>query len=694
MARKFVIPIWRGLPAVRLLFAFAPGIYLQWQYKLPPFPLWLCGGISVLFFLILRLPAPAIRYRWRAAAGFLLCICLFCAGALLTWYKNPHYHPLSIQQLYTGAETLELILQDATVQRPNSWKALARINRLLSHNKKQQAHGLLWIYFARDSSFNGLPAGSLLLTHAIPQPVTSTGNPGAFDYARYSLFNGVTHQLYLQPDDYVLIPGNYNTRFSQWLIRCRNWIIHTLEKYIPGKKEAGLAEALLIGYKDNLDRELVQSYTNTGIVHIIAISGLHLGLIYWLLQKACAFLPRHGRWRWFSPLLQIAALWIFSLLAGAQASVLRSAVMFTILILGESLSRKHAIYNSLALAAFLLLCYQPYWLWDIGFQLSFLAVASLILFMQPVYQLFYIKWKPLDLIWKMCAVTLAAQLLTLPICLYQFHQFPNYFLVANLLIVPLSSLILMGEILLCLAALLPAAATVLGSALNWLIWLMNETVQYIERLPYALTHRIQLTVTEAACLMLILVLMAVAWLKKSRYYTWLTVCSCIGLWGLLRYSHIERQRQQLFIVYNSPRAVVLDFINGTRYSSWYDTSGAGNLSYYLDGSRALFNAGPADTVAGLKWKQHCISWRGQRIWIAGQQPLPSADSMHAIDILVLASRADSSLQHLIQPGRLKQVIATSTLSNRVVEQWRRYCRHHSIAFHAVKTDGAFVMKQR
>lgn len=694
MARKFVIPIWRGLPAVRLLFAFAPGIYLQWQYKLPPFPLWLCGGISALFFLILRLPAPAIRYRWRAAAGFLLCICLFCAGALLTWYKNPHYHPLSIQQLYTGAETLELILQDATVQRPNSWKALARINRLLSHNKKQQAHGLLWIYFARDSSFNGLPAGSLLLTHAIPQPVTSTGNPGAFDYARYSLFNGVTHQLYLQPDDYVLIPGNYNTRFSQWLIRCRNWIIHTLEKYIPGKKEAGLAEALLIGYKDNLDRELVQSYTNTGIVHIIAISGLHLGLIYWLLQKACAFLPRHGRWRWFSPLLQIAALWIFSLLAGAQASVLRSAVMFTILILGESLSRKHAIYNSLALAAFLLLCYQPYWLWDIGFQLSFLAVASLILFMQPVYQLIYIKWKPLDLIWKMCAVTLAAQLLTLPVCLYQFHQFPNYFLVANLLIVPLSSLILMGEILLCLAALLPAAATVLGSALNWLIWLMNETVQYIERLPYALTHRIQLTVTEAACLMLILVLMAVAWLKKSRYYTWLTVCSCIGLWGLLRYSHIERQRQQLFIVYNSPRAVVLDFINGTRYSSWYDTSGAGNLSYYLDGSRALFNAGPADTVAGLKWKQHCISWRGQRIWIAGQQPLPSADSMHAIDILVLASRADSSLQHLIQPGRLKQVIATSTLSNRVVEQWRRYCRHHSIAFHAVKTDGAFVMKQR
>ncbi|MFT3678495.1 MAG: ComEC/Rec2 family competence protein [Chitinophagaceae bacterium] len=694
MARKFVIPVWRGLPAIRLLLPFALGIYLQWQYKLPPLPLWLCAAMSILLFFIFRLLAAATRYRWRAVAGCLLCTALFCTGALLTWYKNPLHHPLSIQKVYTGTETLELILETPAVQRPNSWKAQARMTRLIAHNKMQQAHGLLWIYFVRDSSFTGLPAGTLLLTRATPQPVTGTGNPGAFDYARYSLFNGITHQLYLQPGDYICIPGNYNTRFSQWLTRWRNWIIQTLEKYIPGKKEAGLAEALLIGYKDNLDRELVQSYTNTGIVHIIAISGLHLGLIYWLLQKACTVLPQRGRWRWLSPLLQITALWIFSLLAGAQASVLRSAVMFTILILGQSISRKHAIYNSLALAAFLLLCYQPYWLWDIGFQLSFLAVASLILFMQPIYQLIYLKWKAFDLIWKMCAVTLAAQLLTLPICLYQFHQFPNYFLIANLLIVPLSSLILIGEILLCLAALLPAAAAVAGTTLSWLIWLMNETVQYIERLPYALTRSIQLTAMEAAGLMLLLVLAAMAWLKRSRYYTWLTACSCIGLWGLLRYSQAERQRQQLFIVYNSPRAVVMDFVNGHRYTSWYDTTGAGSLSYYLDGSRALFNARPVPAIEGLKWRQQCIAWRGQRIWVVSRQSLQPADSIYPVDILVLASGADSSLQHRIPAGRLKQVIAASTLSNRVMEQWRRYCRLHSIAFHAVKTDGAFVMKQR
>lgn len=694
MARKFILPLWRGLPATRLLLPFALGIYLQWQYKLLPPSLWVTGSIAALFSLAFRLLLPATRYRWRAIEGLLLCTCLFCAGALLTWYKNPLHHPQSIQQRYTGAETLELILQDATVQRPNSWKALARVNRLITDRQNQQVRGLLWVYFARDSNFTGLPAGTLLVTRATPQPVAGTGNPGAFDYARYSLFNGITHQLYLRSDDYIIIAGNFNTRFDQWLISWRNWIIQTLDTYITGEKEAGLAEALLIGYKDNLDRELVQSYTNTGIVHIIAISGLHLGLIYWLLQKACAALPRRGRWRWLSPCLQITALWIFSLLAGAQASVLRSAVMFTILILGQSLSRKHSIYNSLALAAFLLLCYQPYWLWDIGFQLSFLAVASLVLFMQPIYQFIYLKWKLPDMIWKMCAVTLAAQLLTLPICLYQFHQFPNYFLVANLLIVPLSSLILIGEILLCLAALFPAAAAVLGKLLSWLIWLMNETVQYIEQLPYALTRSIQLTQAEAAGLMLILALVAIAWLRQSRYYVWLTACCCTGLWGLLLYSHTERRRQQVLIIYNSPRALVMDFINGDRYASWHDTTGAGNLSYYLDGSRALFNARPVPDIEGLERKQQCISWRGKRIWVVTRQLSPAAGITYAIDILVLAAKADSSLQHLLSPGRLKQVVAASTLSNRAVEQWRRYCRLHSIAFHAVKTDGAFVMKQR
>ena len=195
---------------------------------------------------------------------------------------------------------------------------------------------------------------------------------------------------------------------------------------IKGDKELGLAEALLIGYKDDLDKTLVQSYTNTGVVHIIAISGLHLGLIYWLLVQLLKPLQRRKYMKWLRPVIIILGLWLFSLLAGAQPSILRSAVMFTCIVIGETIAKKTSIYNSLALSAFGLLCWNPYWLWDVGFQLSYSAVLSIIIFMRPVYNLLYVKNKILDFFWKINAVTIAAQILTLPLSIYHFHQFPVY----------------------------------------------------------------------------------------------------------------------------------------------------------------------------------------------------------------------------------------------------------------------------
>src|SRR5262249_36907228 len=152
-------------------------------------------------------------------------------------------------------------------------------------------------------------------------------------------------------------------------------------------------------------------------------------------------------------------LWLFSLLAGAQASVLRSAVMFTCIVLGKNFSRSSSIYNTLAVSAFILLCYDPFWLWDVGFQLSYAAVLSIVIFVKPIYNWFYIRNKILDFIWKLNAVSIAAQLLTTPLSLYHFHQFPNYFLLSNFAVVPLSSIVVLGEIFLCSTLFFPVLAS-------------------------------------------------------------------------------------------------------------------------------------------------------------------------------------------------------------------------------------------
>ncbi len=170
------------------------------------------------------------------------------------------------------------------------------------------------------------------------------------------------------------------------------------------------------------------------------------------------------------------------------SSIFRSAVMFTCIAIGDSLSKQASIFNSLAASAFLLLCYNPYWLWDAGFQLSYTAVASLALFQQTVYNAFTISQRWLDAIWKLSATTIAAQILTLPLILFLFHQFPLFFLITNLVAIPLSSLILLGEILLCLLSFLPFLAIPTGTLLSWLIKIMNGLVETIDGLLLRIHH--------------------------------------------------------------------------------------------------------------------------------------------------------------------------------------------------------------
>jgi competence protein ComEC len=382
----------------------------------------------------------------------------------------------------------------------------------------------------------------LLLFKAL-QPVKNTGNPGCFDYQRYCTFQGISYKVYLKPGEYGTLKIENANLFRKYLFSIRAQIVGVLKKYIPGEKEAGLAEAMLIGYKDDLDQRLVQSYSNTGVVHIIAISGLHLGLIYWLLMLLCTPLAKSNNAKWVQPVLVIAGLWLFSCIAGGSPSVLRSAVMFTCLVIGVHLNRKIAIYNSLAASAFLLLCYNPFWLWDAGFQLSYAAVLSLAIFYKPFYNLLFIKNKILDIIWKSVCVTLAAQILTVPVSVYHFHQFPNLFMVANLLAVPLSSLIIFGEIILCMVGAFPLLASGAGYLLHYAIYWLNTFIEKVGSLPYATMNDLQINLLQLICLYVFIGAMA-WWLLRNRNKGALLSLTALLLFIVFRAVDVWRTKKQ------------------------------------------------------------------------------------------------------------------------------------------------------
>ncbi len=615
------VNLWRTAPFLRLLLPFAAGITAGMYFPVIPWP---CMALCALLWLLPSFFNLQYRFAWRRVRGVAVLGMMCCFGMALAvaadirrdagwlghWVEEDMYcvavlkePPVKKRKSWKAEVEVVMVrenetgmLEDGTLQaevagsrrekdgmgtleggRKNAADdmkengTLQAEARVLPVGKWKPAKGAMLVYFREQPP---LDYGSKILICATPQRITGSGNPGAFDYARYCAKKNIFHQIFPDSSAWRQLPGNGGSRLGRWLNISRRYALSMLRKYIPSKEKYGVAQALLIGYRNELDADIVQAYTNTGVVHIIAISGLHLGLIYVSLLQLLKWLPRRRWAEMLKALLLIAVLWAFSLLTGASASVLRSAVMFTTIAIGQFVIGRHSnIYNTLAAAAFLLLCYDPFFLVDAGFQLSFLAVAGIVLCYRPLYDLWMIRNKWLDKLWQMAAVSLAAQAFTWPVCLLYFHQFPNYFLLANIVAVPLSTLLLYGEIVLMMIAEAPLVAGWVGKALEWGIFAMNTMIQWIDGIPGAVINGIAMNVTQMFLLYAITIAVVTAWLLKRKPSLWwaLALTAVFVSYGAVR--RICWQRQRLLVIYNLPKLTVVEYVEGRE--SWRTGDSAG-----------------------------------------------------------------------------------------------------------------------
>lgn len=688
---------WKKNPFLKFLLPLATGIILQ-QYIQWPLKCWLAGFLVSVFLGFLPFLLPLFtRFRSPLLSGLGLSLVMITAGGLLTWQKDIRNHGHWFGRYYQPDDRVVVTLDEPPAEKNKSLKATASMHYLVSGDSVKPVSGSLIIYFSKEG-YIPLRYGSRLIINKRLQEIQNAGNPGGFDYRRYCLFQGITHQVFIRDAEYEVLQGSGETPFRKFIYTSREKILQILRKHIPGEKESGLAEALLIGYKDDLEQSLVQSYTNTGVVHIIAISGLHLGLIYWLLALLLKPLHRRRRWRWVRAVLIIAFLWLFSLLAGAQPSILRSAVMFTCIILGESLFRKSSIINTLALSAFLLLCINPFWLWDVGFQLSYAAVLSIVIFMKPVYNLLYFRNKLMDAVWKLNAVTLSAQVLTLPLSIYHFHQFPVLFLVTNLLAVPLSGIILTGEILLCILSFVPGIAGLAGKWLSFLIRLMNTCIERTEALPFALWDGLYINLFQVVVLFLAISFTSYWLLERSLPALKAGMVSLLFFAVLRSYSFIESSRQQKIIVYNVPQKRAIDFVEGRSFVFMGDKDLLANdfaRNFHLKPSRVMYWLHETGQLAALQTNGNYISFNQQHILLLDS----SVSFIHSgerpeLDLLILSGNPRLYMGPVSQAVHIKQVVIDGSVPAWKSRYWKKDCDSLHIPCHDVSTQGAFVMNLR
>ena len=382
------------------------------------------------------------------------------------------------------------------VQKQKSYKCSAQINWLTKDHTCFNENERIFIYFSKKPDPRQYSGGSLIIFSKELRPIENFKSLSDFDYKKYCHLRHIYSQVFLKENEYSLIDNEKERSLFSLINSLRERLLIIIKKYLPDKSGNSLLEALMVGFTDDLDPGLLKSYADSGVIHIIAISGLHLALICYILQLTLQKTGKKKFSKWIKLVLIITSLWGYSLLSGASPSVIRAAGMFSLTLFARNILRETVFINTLAASAFLLVCFEPNWIWDIGFQLSYAAVLSLSLFSKPLREMLFPQNKILASVWNAASVSLAAQVLTTPLSIYYFHQFPSYFLVANLLAVPLSSGILIGGILLCVFSFIHPLGQFIGWLLGLLIHFLNGFIFYISKLPGAVIRQLTLTLPQ------------------------------------------------------------------------------------------------------------------------------------------------------------------------------------------------------
>lgn len=684
------------LPALRFLLPLLAGILVQWYL---PLPLWIPAGVFLftwLIFLIWLSGPRSRRLKARTAQSVLGYLSLAAIGAVLVYTRHPLHQPLYRPDLIAQPHlSLHLTLLEPLNEKPGSYKAEARIEA--ARDRQGRLYPLqarVLIYFRKADGKPALGYGSRILLHRPPELIRNAGNPGGFDYQQYALMHGFTHQAFAGEKDYTALPGFGGDFFHQALFCLRQQLLEHIDRHIGGTAESAVAQALLIGYRTRLDDDLVQAYSNTGVVHIIAISGMHLAMLYVLLRWLLG-LTGHRRWqRMAYPLLIILFIWGFSLLSGAAPSIVRSAVMFTFLLAGELLGRPAKQYNLLAMSALLLLIYNPFYFWDVGFQLSYAAVLSILLFQRKIEGGLYYENRVLRYIWSLCSVSLAAQTLTLPLIMYHFHQFPLLFLATNLMAVPVSGLALYALLGLVTLGWIPGLGWLFGWMSEALISWLNQFILSINAIPGGVVNGIQYSLIQATLLTLCFLLASAWWLRRSPRAGWASLVLLLGFAGLHTLDYIRRSRQRLLIIYNVPKATAIDVVAGFQYRF------VGNeelrqdgfvRNFHLKPSRVLHRTAPLTDSTGIHTWPEGFTAFGKRIRMV-YKPLKTGygAAPDTADMVLICQNPRLRLEQLVRQIHSPVYIADGSNNRISLQHWQHVADSLHLPLFVTTARGAYI----
>lgn len=513
------------MPTFRVLVPFLLGILVEDSIQ---YIQTVCGYhvfIVLIFFFIAMVLFRSMAFSRRYWFGVVLSCFFFLSGSWHTALYRVVDRPSSYLKV-NGPIVLVGRTCSVVKSGKRSNRVIVDVVRMFTGVGWQEAQGNVYVFANSRVLQQGLPFGTMVMMKITPVPLnpSDTGFPSALFLRRQVLAKAWVK------DTIVVLPEERNPGVRTIAMRWRARVADLFVSHFPDQRIAAVATALVVGEELPIDQELSRAYSVSGTLHILCVSGMHVGLVYVMLAFVLKSLRRHALLKHLYYPIVITLVWAYALLAGASPSVVRASVMCSILLLSEWLNRKGVAYNTLAGSFFVMVIADPFQLFEPGLQLSFLAVLGIVWLSKMITA----WWQPGSWLvyqgWTLLSVSLSAQIMTMPVALCYFGQFPNYFLLSNLVVVPVTTMAIYGCIFQLALSVFPPVVELMIQVNSALIRLSNAFVIHMENWPYVIS-RWEIGWVDVFW-MYVLIVLAVHWFRTAAFQTLLRVLLVAILWSL------------------------------------------------------------------------------------------------------------------------------------------------------------------
>lgn len=707
--------MFKQAPLLRILLPLIIGITIGIYF---PFYHWLIIVIPIIFFSIIFafvfIKKLDSSYQYQPFYGFIFYLFFVSAGYSLTVNKTAHFH----EQHFTKSNINELAygeIAEPLTFKGTSAKAYINILAIKKNNEWKNTKGKALIYFQKDSAVVNLKTGDRIIFEPDFKEIKEPQNPLEFNFKQYLAFHLIYRQSYLKSGKWQKVNSGNDYNLKRIAESWRNKFLYIIEQNNIKGDEFAVLSALILGYKDKLDASVVRAYSSSGAMHVLAVSGLHVGIIYILISSAFFFLNKIKHGIIFKTILVLLFLWAFAFITGLTPSVSRASTMFSFVAIGKALNRNTNIYNTLAASAILLLLINPYMITEVGFQLSYFAVIGIVTYQKGLYDMIEIKNKWLDKIWQLITVSIAAQISTFPLGLLYFHQFPNYFLLSNLIVIPLATFIIHTGILMLILSSIPILSKYAAWVTHKLLFALNYSVNYFEKLPYAITEGIYITVSETIFIYLIIIFISIYLFEKHKKYLFASLFLTTLLLAYNAFEKLNQKQQKVFAVYNIPGIAALNFIDGRDNILFTDLkllNDKNKLAFHLKNNwikagldkEKVVSVKELNKTINLKTlytinntrlyvRQNFISFYQHRMFYINDNSIKNLNPKNKItvDYIILSNNAKIKLSDIAKRLNFKTIVIDSSNSNYQTDNWLKEALEKGINVFAVRDKGAFYL---